>query len=220
MGFQFFAFVVTPSELQTALGPFTLFIDNAHVPLGYTCTPNDVFVSSYSQLFDKLCLGQKIDRKADRKLLDYYALTTDITSVEYGGKHTYNGKEYVLCKGSRRGKAPSLLPFTFSVYMQDGKPSVSTRASWMIADSDIMGFQLCFPKLSRSESEEYGIHSEKDWESYNDFTSFKERINSCTKPFRFALNGVEKKTPIRVSAEAKKHLPDFYCIKKNNLIVL
>lgn len=70
MGYQFFAFVVTPSELKTALGPFKLFIDNAHVPLGYTCTPNDVFVSSYAKLFDKICSGQKIDHKADSKLLD------------------------------------------------------------------------------------------------------------------------------------------------------
>ena len=221
MKYQSVAFVITPEELKEALSPFTLFIDNAHVPTDYKSTPQSVFTDNYTQLYDKLCSGIKIDHRKDYELLDYFAVTTEPNSVRYGDKHLYKGAEYMKYKGTDRGYAPYFAPFTFAVYTENNKLKVSTRGSWALDQTDIMGFQLIFPKLSAKEAlEYYNITSEKDWDSYNDYLLFKEHIFKSTSPFSFSLNGQKKTTDIRISDEVSSVIPEFYCIKKNDLIVL
>lgn len=220
MGFQSIDFVVTPNELENALRPFTLFISNVHVPVNYTYTSNDVFINNYKKLYKKLCQGIKIDYKTDRKILDYFAITTDISSIKYDDKHFYNGEEYMLYKGSDRGFAPYFAPFTFGAYTENNKIYVSTRGSWLVEYTDIMGFQLLFPKLTQNEAEKLNIASEKDWDSYFDYKLFKDYIIKNTSAFCFIMNGNEKKTSIRISGEVKKVLSNFHCIEKNDLIVV
>lgn len=220
LNFQSVAFVITPDELENALLPFTLFINNAHVPVNYSFTPKSVFLNNYKELHGKLCKGEKIDHRKDHNILSYFAITTDISTLRFGGKHLYNGDEFVSYKGSDRGYAPFFSPFTFSVYIENDKIHVTTRNSWTVDYTDIMGFQLIFPKLTKKEAELYNIESENDWDSYNDYMLFKEHIKKHTSAFCFSLNGIEKKTSIRISEEVKAIISNFDCIKKNDLVVL
>ncbi len=220
MRFQSVAFVITPDELRNALLPFTLFINNTHVPVNYNYTPQSVFIENYRNLYNKLCKGIKINYHNDSDILKYFAVTTEIQSVRYGDKHLYNGEEYIMYKGTDRGEAPYFSPFTFGVWIENGRLNVSTRGSWALEYTDIMGFQLVFPKLSDKEARIYNISSEKEWESYNDYVLFKDYVFKHTSAFSFSLNGQKKKTAIRISDEARSVISEFDCIKKKKLIVL
>lgn len=90
----------------------------------------------------------------------------------------------------------------------------------MVDYTDIMGFQLAYPKLTQSEAVEYNITSEKEWKSYSDYKLLKDFITSHTTTLLFEMNGIEKKTQIRVSPQAKEKLPYFYCVKKLGIEVL
>lgn len=220
MGFQSTAFVVTPNELEESLLPFKLFIANAHVPVNYTYTPNSVFISNYRELYNKLCLGQKINHKTDWRLLQYFSITTDIRTIKYDNKHFYNGEEYMSYEESSRGFAPYFAPFTFGAYIENNKVYVTTQGSWLVDYTDIMGFQLFFPKLTKNEAEIFNISSEKEWDSYSDYMLFRDTIIKNTSAFCFEMNGIKKKTSIRISDNVKKVLSDFHCIKKNDLIIV
>lgn len=220
LGFQSVLFVITPQELKEALAPFTLFIGNAHVPSDYTYTPTETFIENYTALYEKLCSGEKIVYKKGGRMLAQFNITTEIDTVRFGGKHIYQGEEYKTYIDSDRGYAPYFSPFTFSVFEENGKLNVGTRSSWQVEYTDIMGFQLNFPKLTISEAASFNITSEKDWDSYNDYKLFKDLIIKHTSAFTFAINGTEKKTQIRISSQAKEKLPEFYCIKKYSLTVV
>ncbi|MGN1135923.1 MAG: hypothetical protein ACI4SF_06870 [Oscillospiraceae bacterium] len=214
MGFQSVLFVITPHELKEALAPFTLFIGNAHVPSDYTHTPTETFIENYTALYEKLCSGEKIDYKKDGKMLARFSITTEIETVRFGRKHIYQGKEYKTYIDTDRGYAPYFSPFTFSVFEENGKLNVGTRSSWQVEYTDIMGFQLNYLKLTSSEADSFNTTCEKDRDSYYDYKLFKDLITKHTSALTFAINGTKKKTQIRISSEAKKKLPDFYCIKK------
>ncbi len=228
MGFQSVLFVVTPDELENALIPFTLYIANAHVPVNYSFTPKSVFLNNYREMYGKLCRGEKIDHYKDYKLLKYFDITTDISTVRFGKNHFYNGDEFKSYIGSERGYAPYFSPFIFDVYTENNKIYVSTAGSWAVAYTDIMGVQLSFPKMTKNEARLYNedghglynIESEKDWDSYNDYMLFRNYIMKHTSAFRFSLNGIEKKTSIRISEAVKAVISNFDCVKKNNLVVL
>lgn len=220
MGFQSIAFVITPDELKNALYPFTLFICNSHVPIDYKYTPQSDFIYNYTELYYKLCKGEKINHRKDFNLLKYYSITTNINSVQFGDKHLYDGNEYMRYIGSNRGYAPYFSPFTFGVYVEHNKVYVTTRGSWEVDYTDIMGFQLLFPKLTNNEAQLYNIQSERDWDSYSDYILFRNYIIDHTSAFIFSLNGQKKKTMIRVSDKVKSVISEFDCIKKNALVVL
>ena len=218
MGFQYTPFVITPDELKTALAPFTLFIDNARVPVDYTFTPTEIFISNYSKIYDDLCSGAMPDPNG--KYWDYFAVTTDISSLgrkyfEIGGEH------YKMYETNSRGFAPYFMPFAFQAYADNGKVTVSTRGSWLVTYAgEIMGFQLVFPEFSKNEIEQFGVKSKKEYESYSDYKLLRDNIMKITSALRFSMNGIEKKTQIRVSEEAKEMLGGFYCIKSRNITVL
>ena len=171
MGFQSVLFIVTPQELIQALMPFTLFIGNAHVPTDYAFTPTEAFIENYTELYEKLRSGKKICFKNDGRLLNQFYITTDINSVKFGREHLYQSKEYKSFLGSDRGYAPYFSPFTFSVFNENGSITVSTRGSYLVEYTDIMGFQLFYPKLTHREAESLNITSEKDMASYNDYNT-------------------------------------------------
>lgn len=220
MVFQFTPFIMMPDELSKALEQFTLFISNKHVPIDYISTPSEVFVDNYKKFYTQLCNGEKINHRTHNGMLDYFSITTDISSVQFGREHIYCDKEYKSYLGTTRGYAPYFLPFTFSAYEENNKIFVTTRGSWMVDYADIMGFQLAYPKLTKSEAAEYNITSEQDWKSYSDYKLFKDFVTNHTTAFLFAMNGINKKTQIRVSLKAKEKLPNFYTIKKLGIEVL
>lgn len=220
MSFQFVPFVITPDELKNALESFTLFIGNEHIPIDYISTSSEVFINNYTELYERLCNGEKINHRTHNEILNYFFITTDICSVQFGKEHTYLEKPYKMYLGTTKGDAPHFLPFTFSVYEENNKLFATTRGSWLVDYIDIMGFQLAYPKLTKSEAVECNVTSERDWESYSDYKLFKDFVTRHTSAFKFVMNGIEMKTQIRVSSEAKKMLPNFYCIKRLGIEVI
>lgn len=225
MGFQSTLFVITPDELELLLKPFTIFIGNTRIPRNYNCSPNKEFVEKYAKLYQKLCLGEMIDPHKDWKMLSYYNITTDISSLQWQDIDPCKTKDsntlYKQFDGTSRGYAPYFSPFAFSAYMENNRITVSTQSSWLVTyAAEIMGYQLYFPKFSKSEAEYTGMASEKEWESYDDYKMFKDSINKMTTVLKLSLDGIEKKTQIRVSKEALNMISAFYCIKSRNINIL
>ncbi len=213
-------FIIAPGEMEHLLEPFTLFVNNAHVPADYHHTPTDEFINSYGRLYEKLCRGDKPDHRADHELLGHYAVTTDISSVNFGDEHIYEGKRYKLCKGSDRGYAPYLAPFALTVYSENGRLSVSTRGSYMVGYTEIAGYQMVFPKLSAAEAAIHGIGSEQEWDSYNDYMLFRKAVMDITSALVFEKDGVVKKTSVRISDKAKEAVRAFHFVDRYGLTVI
>ena len=212
--------VITPEEMAEALRPFKLFISNTHVPVGYGYTPTDDFLSGYKSLYDMLCRGEHIDSRRDHALLPHFSVTSDIDTVRYGRRHTYEGREYVLYEGTDRGIPPYIAPFALSVYTGDGKVYASTRASYMAEGAHIMGYQMAYPRLGKNEAASHGVESEKEWASYNDYMLFREHIMGITSALTIICGSVKKKTSVRISDNAKEAIPRFDCIQSYGLTVV
>ena len=217
MGFQSVLFVVTPDELRELIAPFTLFIGNKRMPRDYVSSPVGEFLENYSRIYEKLSAGEMIDPDKDDDLLRYYSLTTDITSLIWRDIVS-DGVPYMLFGGTTRGTPPYLAPFTFNTYEENGKLFVSTRGSWMVTYAgEIMGFELIFPKFSRSDSGFFGMESEKDMDSYADYKLFRDAVMKMTFAMKFGQNGFVKRTSIRMSKNAAADVSGFYCLKSRGI---
>jgi len=97
---------------------------------------------------------------------------------------------------------------------------VSTRYSYLAYTESVLGYEIIFRKFSQSDADYFGISSEKEFKTYPDYVLFRKNIAKMTKPMIFCLDGVVKKTTIRISDEVRKHLPDFYCIKSKGIEIL
>lgn len=200
MGYRFLPFVITAEEAEFVLEPFTLFKGNCRVERDYIYTPKSEFIENYTKLFCKLCAGEKIHYAADVRLLEYFCITTDIDSLKWRFFEN-GGAEYKIYECSDRGPVPYLCPFTFSVYEENDRICVSTRGSWVVDYTDIMGFQM----VCAADTE--------------DFKAFKDRLFKCTSALKLNINGSEKRTQIRVSITAREKLKNFHCIKNGHLEV-
>ncbi|MBD5530857.1 MAG: hypothetical protein HDQ98_01460 [Lachnospiraceae bacterium] len=221
MGWQSYPFLVTPKELRTACEPFKLVVDNTCVPIDYTDTPIEDFLKNYSLLYELLIGGEVLNGKTHGKLLKQIAITTNLSAVKFSRGHELDGK---MVKSVIFDKSispmPYLSPFTFVTYCENDKINVSTRASYMMYTDVVFGYEISFCKFSQSDVDYYGLSSEKEFKTYPDYELFKKSIAKITKPLRFRLNGIVKKTSIRISDEVKMHLPNLYCIKSNGIEIL
>lgn len=220
MGWQSYPFLVTPEELRTAFAPFKLVADNACVPIDYTDTPVEEFLENYSALYELLISGEVPDGKHG-ELLKQIAITSNLPEVKFGMKHELDGKMVKIVLHDRTiSPMPYLAPFTFMTYVENNKLYVSTRASYLAYRDFIFGYEINFRKFSQSDVDYYGLPSEKEFKTYPDYELFKKNIAKITKPLKFQLNGIVKKTSIRISDETRKYLPDFYCIKSRGIEIL
>ncbi len=218
MGWQSCPFFITPKELKTALEPFRLVVDNACVPIDYTDTPAEEFLEKYSALYERLIGGDVIDHKSESGLLRQIAITSNLPDLKFGMEHEIDGKMVKAVIVDKKGSPPPhLAPFTFNMYTENNKLYVSTRYSYLAYTETVLGYEIIFRKFSQSDVEYFGLSSEKEFRTYPDYALFKKTITKMTKPLIFQKNGIVKKTTIRISEEAKKHLPDFYCIKSNRI---
>lgn len=221
MGWQSYPFLVTPEELRTAFEPFKLVIDNTCVPIDYTETPIEEFIKNYSALYELLIGGEVINVKTHGKLLKHIAITSNLSAVKYGREHELDGemvKSVIFDKSI--SPMPYLSPFTFMTYCENDKLYVSTRGSYMMYTNFVFGYEINFRKFSQSDVDYYGLSSEKEFKTYPDYELFKKNIAKITKPLSFNLNGIFKKTSIRISDDAKINLPNFYCIKSKGIEIL
>ena len=219
MGCLSFLFLFTPEELQTAFEPFNLVIHNACVPIDYTNTPVEEFLENYSALYERLIAGEVLTGKYTG-LLKQIAITSSLSNIEFGMEHELDGQWVKAVINHRQSPLPYLAPFTFNTYQENGKLYVSTRYSYLAYSDSIFGYEINFPKFSQSDINYYGIASEKEFKAYPDYELFRKSIMKITVPFSFNLNGVIKKTSIRISPEVKTHLPDLRCIKSKGIEVL
>lgn len=219
MGWQSCPFLVTPRQLEKALAPFGLVIDNACVPIDYANTPVGDFIKIYSAVYERLVDGDTFAGK-NTGLLKQIAITTNLSDIKFGMEHELDGKWVKAVIHDKRSVLPYLAPFTFRTYTENDKLYVSTKASYLAYCDSIFGYEINFPKFSQSDAAYYGLASEKEFRAYPDYERFRKNILGITKPFSFRLNGSEKKTVIRISDEVKKCLPNLYCIKSQGIEVL
>lgn len=83
MGWQSCSFLVTPKELQTALEPFKLIINNTCVPIDYIDTPVEEFLENYSALYERLIN----DGVFDGALLKQIAFTSNLSDIKFCMEH-------------------------------------------------------------------------------------------------------------------------------------
>lgn len=219
MGWQSCPFLVTPKELKTAFEPFKLVIDNGCVPIDYTDTPVEEFLKNYSALYERLISGEVLDGK-HMGLLKQIAITSNLSDIKFGMEHESDGKWVKAVIHDKKSILPYLTPFTFMTYTENNKLYVSTRASYLAYCEFIFGYEICFPKFSQSDADYYELTSEKEFKAYPYYELFRKNIVKITKPFSFKLNGVVKKTAIRISDEAKISLPNLHCIKSKGIEIL
>ena len=216
MGFTCLCFIITPDELREMIEPITLFISNTHVPVDYRFTSDDEFIQNYTEVISRLKNGEKIDKHNDYMHLKHYSYTTDISSIHFGDQHIYEGKEYKSFQESDRGFPPYFSPFAVMMSVEEDKVYFSTRVSTSMGD--IIGYELVFP--DKYEAAHYGLESEKDWKSFEDYRLCSDFIKNYTSPLKFSVDDIVKKTTIRVSDDAKKTLPDYDFVKKHKLTIL
>ncbi len=219
MGWQSCPFLVTPKELKTSFEPFKLVTDNACVPIDYTDTPVEEFLNIYSALYEQLISGKVFDEKYMGQLKQI-AITSNLSDIKFGMEHELDGKWVKAVINDRKSILPYLAPFTFGTYTENDKLYVSTRASYLAYRESIFGYEIIFPKFSQSDADYYELTSEKELKAYPDYELFRKTIVKITKPFCFQLNGIVKKTSIRVSEEVKAYLPNMYCIKSKGIEIL
>lgn len=221
MGWQSCPFLVTPQELKAAFEPFSLVVNNTCVPIDYTDTPVEDFLKNYSALYERLTGGGVINGTWEGGLLKQIAITSNLPELKFGMEHELNGKMVkAVIVDKKSSPLPYLAPFTFNIYSENDKLYVSTRYSYLAYTESVLGYEIIFRKFSQSDAEYFGLASEKDFQAYPDYVLFKKSIIKMTKPLMFRWNGVIKKTTIRISDEAKKYLPDFYCIKNKGIEIL
>lgn len=219
MGWQSCPFLITPKELKTAFEPFQLVVHNACVPIDYTNTPVEDFLKIYSMLYERLISGEVLDGQF-AGLLKHIAVTSDLSGIKFGMEHELDGKWVKAVILDKKSVLPYLAPFTFRTYTENNQLYVSTRASYLAYSESIFGYEINFPKFSRSDADYYGLADETELKAYPDYKLFRKNIMKITKPFRFSMNGTVKKTSVRISGEVKKHLPDLYCIKNKRIEIL
>lgn len=155
------------------------------------------------------------------EVLEQIAITSNLSNIKFGMEHELDGKMVkALIYNKSISPMPYLAPFTFMTYMENNKLYVSTRGSYLAYVDFIFGYEIIFFKFSQSDADYYGLTSEKEFKTYPDYELFKENIVKTTKPLRFSLNGIVKKTSVRISDEVKRYLPDFYCIKSKGIEIL
>lgn len=220
MGWQSYPFLVTPKELKTAFERFRLIISNACVPIDYTDTPVEEFIENYSALYERLISGEVLEWKTQGKLMGQIAITSNLSEVKFGMEHELDGKMVKAMIIDKMSPLPYLAPFTFSMYSENNKLYVSTRASYLAYLEFVLGYEINFRKFSQSDAEYFGLSSEKEFKTYPDYILFKKNIAKMTKSLTFRWDGIVKKTTIRISDEVKKYLPDVYCIKSKGIEIL
>lgn len=219
MGWQSCPFFITPEELKTAFEPFKLIKDNRCVPIDYTDTPVEEFIENYSAIYERLVCGGTFQGKY-AAMLNQIAITSDLSEIKFGMEHEIDGRMVKAVIYDKKSVLPYLAPFTFHTYTENGKLYVSTRYSYLAYLDSILGYEINFPKFSQSDVDYHGLASEKEFKSYPDYELFRKNIMKMTKPFSFRMDGITKKTSIRISDEAKKHLPDLNCIKSKGIEIL
>lgn len=215
MSWKTFNFIIAPEELREVLQPYHMVIDNTHVLLDYTESSIEEYVDMYRELFGLLSSGEQLIWKQHWHLTEHRAVTSDLSKCIYGRIHEYEGQQY---------KSPifneplvNLQPYTFSVYKDSkDKLAVSTRFSYEQNPENIVGVEINYPSKIIRKSEDEWVDT-RGLNVFADFENIKKSIMEITKPLTIIKDGEVKRTGVRVSAEAKKYVGNFYAFKSNDI---
>lgn len=215
MSWKPFNFIITPEELRTVLQPYHIVIDNTHVLLDYEESSLGEYIDMYRELFGLLSSGVQLIWKQHWHLTEHRAVTSDLSKCIYGRIHEYEGQQY---------KSPifdeplvNLQPYTFSVYKDSkDKLAVSTRFSYEQNPENIVGVEINYPSKIIREGEDEWVDA-RSLNGFVDFENIKKLIMAITKPLTIVKDGEVKRTSVRVSAEAKRYVGNFYAFKSNDI---
>lgn len=76
-GWNKYNFFLSPNKLEKILSEYHLVIFGAHVPVDYTESSLQEYLSAYSNLYDLLFSGKKIDWERDYSLFLQRGITSD-----------------------------------------------------------------------------------------------------------------------------------------------
>ena len=87
---------------------------------------------------------------------------------------------------------------------------------YLVYAQNIMGIEMSFAKKIKYQLDSEFI-STNELESYSEYVSLKKSIMKITNPLCVMVDGEQKRTSIRISAEVKKHINNFYFFKNGNI---
>lgn len=214
-GYYAFHFLITPNELENILQPYHLIITNAHVPTDYIESTISEYIELYGQLYEMLISGEKLSADRDYRLLSQRCVIPNPEKCRHEHYHKYDGNEYKHIRFDE--PHPYFSPFALGFYRDDNqKLCTSTRWSYLVYAQNIMGIEMSFAKKIKYQVDSEFI-STNELESYSEYVSLKKSIMKITNPLCVMVDGEQKKTSVRISAEVKKHINNFYFFKNGNI---
>lgn len=220
-GWNAFHFLLSPNELRQILRPYHMVIFNAHVPVDYTKSDVEEYLSAYSALYDLLLSGSKICWERDYPLFLDRGITSDLSNCVYGRLHEYEGKQYK--SADFHEPVVGISPSTLWLHVgDDQKLSCSTAYSYIVYSECYMGVQLNYPKMIQYKMGEHyeALKPTTNLKAFRDFEdlkkSIKERSHSLTIK---TVDGIAKRTNIWVGDEVKKQLNDCFLFQKYGITV-
>ena len=219
-GWENYAFIVTPPELDLLLADMHMLTINTHVPVGYIESSPAEYLSQYRDIYKKLSSGTQLLGN-DFEGAGEIGLASTLEKYTYGKTHTYRGKSYL----NPDFEEPCLHLQYFPLFLlsdSKGKINLSTSCSCTQFPHYTTGLQLCFPKnIQYKQGDDYEpLRTTKTLDSYQDFELLRNRIRSITNPLRVAINGQERRPNIRISPAALTDVENFYFFQTNDVTVI
>ena len=214
-GWEHYAFIVTPCELEAILQDMHLLIVTHHVPKGYRETPLSDFVADYSAIYEKLRTGKQVTSRDVWSYLEIGVAST-LDKYAYGRLHTYRGEEYL----SRDFEEPCAMIGRFPMHLlrgKDGKTSLTITFGVDCFPEKMVGLELLVPKLIQFPTEEgyEPLHSTREMDAYRDFLLLRDRIKAITKPLRVRIEDREVRPRVRISEAALGDIGNFWFFRNN-----
>ena len=216
-GWESFAFIVTPAELEQVISDMHLLITSTHVPYDYTETPLGRYIDDYKMIYQKLITGQKVTISDIGNFIEI-GITQSLEVHKYGQLHTYRGKKYL----SKDFDEPCAILRLFPMYLnasKDDKPSLTIRASSIQFPENTVGLELLFPKsIQYPCGKDYSpLEPTKSLVSYQDYLILRDRIKTITKPLRLIYQDEEFRPRVRISKEALHDIDRFRFLQQNDI---
>lgn len=220
-GWNKYYFLLSPDEMKRILCPYHMVIFNAHVPIDYTESNLEEYLSAYSALYDLLLSGSKICWERDYPLFLSRGITSDLSNCTYGHTHIYEGETYKRADFHEPvvGISPSTLWLQIG---EDKKLSCSTSYSYAFCTEYYMGVRLDYPKMIqyKTDGDYEALKSTKYLRTYQDFEKLKKSINEVSGILTIkTADGIVRRTNIRIDDATKKRLNACYLFQQNKITV-
>ncbi len=219
-GWNKFNFLLSPDELERIFKEYHMVIFGAHVPMDYTESSLDEYVSAYNRLYNLLLSSEKIVWKRDHNLFLHRGVTSDLSNCIYGHIHMYDGKQYKSADFNE--PVVGIAPMTLYVHVgEDQKLHCSSAYSYAFYSENYLGIQLQFPKMIQYRfGDGYEtLRPTRDLKTYQDFQALRTSIKKITHALTIKAAGMERRTDLWVSDTVKSMLNGCYSFKQEGVTV-